>query len=283
MTRRRVPAELLLVVGLMLMVVAAGIWALETTATNVRRISATADALLKTEPVHTSFAKKVAAALTAPTGEPTQGDPEAALAAALIVGDRAVDRKPFERAFEESLAGVHAHVFDRATGAIVLDPQLVGQAVAQATGNEAVPIGVSMDGDAFPNLHDSNMRAKTAAPLLGALGLIFMLFGLALSAHRPRALMRIGRWSLVSGFVAMIFFWVLPTVLLEPIGGWPGVIGIVIGSGDWLVLPAAVLALAGALMIVAGHQWEGVEARRALAVIPHAPGRHVDTNWHSPA
>ena len=35
-------------------------------------------------------------------------------------------------------------------------------------------------------------------------------------------------------------------------------------------------------MIVAGRQWERVAGRRALSVIPHSPGRHVDTGtgWH---
>ena len=284
MTRHRVPAELVLVVGLMLTVVAGGLWALETTAHDATRIAKTADALLKTDPVRTAFAKKIAAALTAPTTDPTQVLPEEELASALVVGDNAVARPPFAQAFAGALDQVHAHVFDQATGPIVLDQELVGRAVAQATGGEPAPMTISVDGDLIPNLHQSDTRLRTTVPLLGLLGVLLVLIALVMSDHRARAVMRIGRWMLVSGLVGIVVFWLLPTVLFEPLGGWPAVLGIVTASGDWLLVPAAVLALGGALMIVAGHQWERVAGRRALAVIPHTPGRHVDTGtgWHSP-
>ena len=286
MTRHRIPAELVLVVGLLLTVVAGGLWALETTAHDSRRIEKTADALLKTEPVRTAFAKKIAAALTVPNADPTQALPEEELASALLVGDNAVTRPPFALAFAEALQQVHAHAFDQATGPIVLDQEQVGRAVAQATGGEPAPITISIDGDLIPNFHESDTRLRTTVPLLGVLGVLLVLIALAMSDHRARGVMRIGRWMLVSGLVAITAFWLLPTVLFKPLGGWPAVVGIVTASGDWLVLPAAGLALGGALMIVAGHQWERAAGRRALSVIPHTPGRHVDTGtgtgtgWH---
>jgi hypothetical protein len=51
------------------------------------------------------------------------------------------------------------------------------------------------------------------------------------------------------------------------------VIGIVLATGDWLVLPAAILTAVGITIIVLGRAGETETRRRNLAEIPHQLGR----------
>jgi hypothetical protein len=68
-------------------------------------------------------------------------------------------------------------------------------------------------------------------------------------------------------------FWLLPTAAFLPLGGWVSVIGIVLATGDWLVLPAAILTAAGITIVVLGRAGEAESRRRNLASIPQQIGR----------
>lgn len=85
--------------------------------------------------------------------------------------------------------------------------------------------------------------------------------------------MRIGRWLITTGVVTILVFWALPTLALLPLGGWISVIGIVLATGDWLVMPASVLAGVGIAIVVMGHAGEAESRRVELSTIPSKAGR----------
>ena len=85
--------------------------------------------------------------------------------------------------------------------------------------------------------------------------------------------MRIGRWLITTGILTVVTFWALPTLALLPLGGWIGVLGILLATGDWLTMPASVLAAFGVAILVLGNAGETQARRKELAVIPKPAGR----------
>ena len=85
--------------------------------------------------------------------------------------------------------------------------------------------------------------------------------------------MRIGRWLITTGILTVVIFWALPTLAFLPLGGWIGVAGILLATGDWLAMPASVLAAFGVAILVLGNAGESQARRRELAVIPKPAGR----------
>ena len=85
--------------------------------------------------------------------------------------------------------------------------------------------------------------------------------------------MRIGRWLITAGLLTIVTFWLLPNLALLPLGGWVSVVGIVLATGDWLVLPAAILTVVGITIVVLGRAGEAETRRRNLADIPQQVGR----------
>ena len=112
-----------------------------------------------------------------------------------------------------------------------------------------------------------------ASFVLGVVGLVLIGIGVGTTSHRGRAVMRIGRWMITMGLLTIAVFWLLPTVALLPLGGWVGVTGTILATGDWLVLPTAILTAVGITIVVLGRAGEVETRRRNLAAIPQQPRR----------
>jgi hypothetical protein len=277
------PARFLLTAGLLLTIAGGSLWALEATVVDRDRVVAHADEILHQGPVRTALATRLANALVPPDPDPPDdqiGQPSPALPLA----EDAVAQPQFTRAFAGALALVHAHVVDGSTAPLALDPHLVGEAVAEARGGAPVtPVAITLDESLFPRAHDSLSRLELAAGLLLALGVALVVAGLVTGDHRARAVMRIGRWAIVTGAVTVLATWALPTLVLEPLGGWSAVTGIVIGTADWLAPVAGGLVVFGGALVLGGHLWDSRGRRRTLAVIPRRQGRRRDPGWAGPA
>lgn len=269
MPSRRVSPVVLLVTGLVCAVTAAGGWAVATTIRDERTILNEADAIARSEPVREVFARQIAealvphSALSAPSELTRSND----------VGRQAVTKPAFEQAFTRALPSIYQHMVGGETGDIVLDRGLVAQAIA-ATGTLPPPdLSLRIADADIPDLRSSLDYTARAAGALGILAALLIGIAVALAPHRGRAIMRIGRWLITTGIAAIVIFWALPTLALLPLGGWVGVIGIVLATGDWLLVPASLIAAFGIAILVMGRAGEVEERRRALAVIPTALGR----------
>lgn len=277
MSRRRIPTDFLLVTGLLLLVVGGALWVVRDTLVATDRITATSDQILAEQPVRDLLAVRLAETLE----PPVEQTPPDELQAARAVADSAVQTPAFAQAFRRTLREMHGHLFAGDTDPIVLDETLVTEAVRDAGGSVTSRVAVSVDTDVLPDLSRSSRAAGTAIPLLVGAGLLLVVAALSTGEHRARIVMRIGRWMVATGLATIAFMWLVPLVVLRPTGGWLGVAGIVIATGDAVIWPAAMVAVAGVVAIAAGHRWETTGRRRVLSVIPRVPGRHVD-GWQSP-
>jgi hypothetical protein len=259
----------LLVLGLFCAVLAAGIWAVTSTLTDQRTILNEADAIAKSEPVREEFTTQIAASITpqSAVSSPT------AINLSNDLGRKVVETPAFTQAFAAALPAVYARVIEGQPGDIVLDPVLVNQAFADAGTSAPNGLTLRLTQDQLPDLGGTIDLLHTATMVLGILAVFCIAFGVALSPHRSRAIMRIGRWLITTGIVTIIVFWALPTLALLPLGGWVGVIGIVLSTADWLVVPASVLTAFGIAIVVVGRAGEAEARRNELSVIPTVPGR----------
>lgn len=277
-----VPARFLVTVGLVLVTLGAALGILEVTLTDRDALVARSDRILAQPPVREALAARLASTLAPPEPDPPPdrlGDPNPALPLAT----RAVAEPVFARAFAGAVGTIHDRVVRGEDVSLELDPLLVGQAVADARHDDGAPplVGLVLDPDHFPDVRSSVTRLGRGAALLLVAGTGVLVAGVVASHRRARVAMRIGRWAIVTGLVAVLWCWALPTLVLEPVGGWSAVVGIVVGVGDTLAVPALVVALAGAALVAGGHLWEVRERRRTLATIPHPRGR--EAGWAPPA
>lgn len=259
----------MLVVGLALGVVAGASWATSTTLHDEHTILDEASAIAKSEPVREEFGWQIAEAIAphAATTSPT------ALNLANDVAGKVVDSAEFQQAFAAALPAIYAQVVDDAPGDVVLDPGLVNRAFASVGAPVPGNLRLVALRDKMPELQGSIRVISTAAPMVGALAAILILWALALTPRRVRAVSRIGRWLITTGLVTVIVFWALPSLALVPLGGWIGVVGIVLATGDWLLLPASVLVGVGIAIVVFGNAGEAEHRRQELSTIPTKVGR----------
>lgn len=270
MITRRVSPTFLLVVGLVCVSVGVGLLAFHRTVTDEQTIMREAEPLAKSEPVREEFGGRLAAELTLPNAAP---DP-AALNRINDTAAAAVRTPEFQEAFRLALPALYERLVKGASaGDIVLDPALVDAAVRKAGAEPPAGLTLTAKADDIPDLHGLLDLIERFAGALAVLGLVSVLVGVALSPHRGRAVMRIGRWMITVGVLAIIAFWAVPTLALLPLGGWVSVIGIVLATADWLAVPAAVIAAIGITIVVIGRAGEQEERRRELSVIPKAPSR----------
>jgi hypothetical protein len=267
-TRRPSPT-FLLVAGLLCAAVGACTWAVANTARNRSTILAEATTIAKSEPVREAFAWQIADALVPHSAASTPAD----IARSNDIARRAVESDAFQQAFVAALPSMYDRVVAGTDADTVLDPALVDTAVTSAGGTPPFGFTLKVAASDLPDLQrplDLMVRAGTA---IAALGVVLIGCALAISDHRGRAVMRIGRWMITLGLVTITMFWLLPMAALLPLGGWISVVGIVLATGDWLALPAAILTVAGITIVVLGRAGEVETRRRNLAAIPNQIGR----------
>lgn len=266
-TRRPAPG-FLLVAGLVCAALAGAGWAIRTTITDERKILDEAFTIARSEPVREEFAWQIADAIAPHATETSPAE----LTRANEIARQAVETPAFEQAFASALPAVYQRVVNGTTTEVVLDPALIQQAIA-STGTVPPTVVLRVSSTALPDLRQALEVMDSATAALAALALLLICIGIALSPHRGRAVMRIGRWLITAGVLTIVAFWALPTLALLPLGGWISVIGIVLATGDWLVVPALMIAAFGIAIVVLGRAGESGARRRELSVIPHHPGR----------
>ncbi len=269
MRTRRPSPDLLLVLGLICAVLGAAIWATTATITDEHTILNEAESIAKSEPVREEFTNQIAASIT----------PQSAISSVAAInlsndlGRKVVATPAFVQAFANGLPGIYGQVVDGQRNDVVLDPALVNQAFTEAGASPPANLRLAIDGGRLPDLRQAIELLDPFALAFGILAAVGIGLGLALSPHRHRAIMRIGRWLITTGIFAIVTFWALPTLALLPLGGWIGVIGIVLSTGDWMAVPAAVLTAFGIAIVVVGRAGDAGARRQELSVIPIVPGR----------
>ncbi len=269
MATRRPSPTTLLVLGLICAVSATACYSLSTTLTDETRVDAESYQLAKSEPIRTEFAYQISDAIAPRTEAPSPID----LNRANEIANKAVDTPAFQQAFAQAWPKIYGQLVRSDTSDVILDPGLVNQALATA-GSPPVPdLLLRVDRPDIPDLRKPLEVMSKLAGALAAIAVLLIGFGIAMTERRSRALMRVGRWMITTGIVTIIVFWALPTLALLPLGGWVGVAGIVLATGDWLVVPAAVVTALGITLIVMARAAETEVRRRDLSVIPQSIGR----------
>jgi hypothetical protein len=268
---RRPSPTFLLVLGLTCLAIGGALLAVHRTITDEPTILRESGALARSEPVREEFAGRIAAAMTPPSIAP---DP-AALHQTNETARAAVQTPQFEEAFQLALPTIYARMVNGVDTPVTLDPALIAAAIRSTGVLPPANLHVDIDADSIPDLRRPLDLAARAATALGVLGLVLVVAGLVLSPHRGRAVMRIGRWLITVGVLAILLFWAIPTLALLPLGGWVGVAGILLATGEWIVVPAAVVAAVGVTILVFGRLDEDGDRRRELSVIPKVPTRRT--------
>lgn len=180
----------------------------------------------------------------------------------------AVESAEFQQAFVAALPALYTRLVDGQGGDIDLDPLLVDQAILKAGGTPPSGYVLRVHATDVPNLHRPLELMQRGAIVLGGFGLLLVAAALIWTKHRSRAVMRIGRWLITVGVLTMLMFWVVPQFALLPFGNWPGIVGIVLATGEWLAVPAAMMTALGVTILVMGRSGEAETRRRNLEVIP---------------
>ncbi|MSO37238.1 MAG: hypothetical protein EXQ69_03190 [Acidimicrobiia bacterium] len=277
MARSRIPSNFLLTSGLLLLAAGTLVWLACHLLLNTERIVASSNEIIAVQPVRDVFAGRLAETL-----EPrTDQTPFEELVAARKLADEAVQTPQFALAFHGALRKIHAQVFHGDNSPIILDEALVTQSVIAAGGTPSTRVLVTVDKSVLPDASRSANSARGAIPLLLFAGLGLVTAAFLSSKRRALMLKRVGRWTLVAGIVTAAFFWLLPTAILFPSGGWIEVVGIFIATGDAVLLPALLLVGAGTASILIGKELEMSKRRRALSAKPRPRERHL-SGWSSP-
>lgn len=269
MTRRPSPV-FVLVVGLVCTALAAGFWAVASTVRNRTTVLAEATSIAKSEPVRDEFAWQIADAMVphSAVSSPTE------IARANEIAHRAVESDQFQQAFVAALPAIYDRMVEGTGADVVLDPALVNSAILSAGGTPPVDLNLHVTGGDIPDLQRPLELMLRGSIALGVVGILLVAFALAVAPHRGRAVMRIGRWMITFGLITIAVFWLLPTIAFLPLGGWVSIVGIVLATGDWLAVPAAILTAVGITILVLGRAGEAETRRRNLSTIPQAVRRN---------
>jgi hypothetical protein len=285
--RDRIPASSIQTFGLCLATLAFTLWAMGATAIVSGPLHRDAASVLEQSPVHRTMANRVAGAIAAQI--PTGGAVDPVVLAA--VADATLEQPAFVAAFANALDQVQEHVMRGTVNPISLDPVLVAQAARDASAGHpelaaalsaGTPIVVGIPDDDVPDLSHWADLWQGATRVFAFFALVLVTYGALRVEHRAWALGRICRWAIVVGVASLALFWVLPRVL-EALGGWIGVGGVVLGGNDTLVPIAFVLIAGGIAGVVTAHRFEAHDRRRVLSAIPGPSTRGGATNpWESP-
>ena len=285
--RDRIPAGPILTIGLCLATLAFTMWAIGATAIVPGPLHRDAARVLDKSPVHRTMANRVAAAIATQIPAGHAVDP-LVLAA---VADATLEQPAFVAAFANALDQVQEHVMHGTANPINLDPVLVADAARDASAGHpelagalsaGTPIAVGLPDDNIPDLAHWAALWQGATRVVAFFALVLMTYGALRVEHRVWALGRICRWAIAVGVGTLALFWVLPRVL-EALGGWIAVGGVVLGGDNMLVPLALVLIVGGTAGVVSAHRFEARDRRRVLAVIPHPSSRGGTSGpWESP-
>jgi hypothetical protein len=144
----------------------------------------------------------------------------------------------------------------------------VNTAIAKAGGTPPSGYVLRVYSGDVPNLKRPLDLMQRGALAFGAFGLLLVVAALVWTRQRARAFMRIGRWLITIGVATILIFWLLPQVAFLPFGGWSAVLGIILATGEWLAVPAALMTALGVTVLVMGRSGEAETRRRNLEVIP---------------
>jgi hypothetical protein len=276
-----------LTLGLCLATVAFAMWSLQATALDQGPVHRDARTILTETTVNKAMVERITTAVDASVS--TGVDPSVVAE----VATASVQQPDFVEAFAAALDRVQEHVVAGTTGPITLDPTLVTGAVrAAAVGQPQLttalaagaPLIVSVDDQQVPDLARWAGLWEGITRGLAFVALLLITYGLLRVEHRVWAVGRIGRWAVAAGIGTLVAFWLLPRILLRPLGGWIGVGGAVLEAGEFLVPVALVLIGLGVVAVVGAHRWEARDRRRVLSSIPRAPARAAAgaSHWESP-
>lgn len=263
---RRISPTFLLVIGLTCLTIAGILGALEATVSDRDRILSESDSIAKSEAVREEFAWKIADGLVphdAAISNPIE------INRSNQVARTAVESPEFQQAFVAALPALYTRLVDGQGGDVDLDPLLVDQAIVKAGGAPPSGYVLRVHATDIPDLHRTLNMMQRAAIALGAFGLLLVAAALIWTKHRPRAVMRIGRWLITIGVLTMLMFWVIPQFALLPFGNWPAMVGLILATGEWLAVPAALMTALGVTILVMGRSGEAETRRRNLEVIPN--------------
>lgn len=263
MTRRFSPT-FVLVTGLVCATLATGMWAVGSTIRNRATVLAESDSIARSEPVREEFSWQIADALVPHNAESNPLE----LTRANEVARRAVESPEFVQAFVAALPGLYALTVDGSQDTVALDRALIDRAVVSAGAVPPSDLALHIGPGDVPDLRRPLDMMLKGAAALGAFAVVLIALGVALADHRGRAVMRIGRWLITIGVLAILTFWLLPNLAFLPFGGWISVVGIVLATGDWLAVPAALLIALGITILVMGRAGETHTRRQNLAMIP---------------
>jgi hypothetical protein len=261
---RRISPTFLLIIGLVFLTLGGALGALHATATNREKILTEADAIAKSEPVREEFAWKIADAITPHDASSSPLD----INRSNDIARKAVESSAFQQAFTAALPALYGRLVDGAPNDIDLDPTLINQAIVGAGGLPPSGFVLRVYAADVPDLRRPLDLMARGSYALGGFGLVLIFAALAWMSHRGRAVMRIGRWLITVGVLTILLFWLLPTVAFLPLGGWVSIIGIVLSTGEWLAVPAALMTALGITILVMGRTGEAETRRRNLEVIP---------------
>lgn len=267
-TRRPSPVTTL-VIGLLCAVLGGGCWAIAATLHDEHAVTNEAAAIAKSEPVREEFAWQVAEAIAPHSGATAPF----ALNLANDIANRVVDSPAFQQAVTAALPAIYAQIVKGSSADVVLDAASVNQAFASVGATAPAGMTIVARRADMPDLRAPLDVMQRLSFGFGALAAFLIGIGVAMAPHRGRAVMRIGRWLITTGILTVVVFWALPTLAFLPLGGWVGVVGILLATGDWLTLPASVLAAFGVAILVLGNAGETEARRRELSVIPKSAGR----------
>ena len=269
MFTRRLSPVTTLVVGLICAVLAGGCWAVATTLNDERAVTNEATAIAKSEPVREAFASQISEAIAPHSAAAASS----ALVLANDIANRVVDSSAFQQAVTSALPAIYGQIVKGNQADVVLDAATVNQAFASIGATPPANLSLVARRSDIPDLQGPLDVMEQLMFVFGAFAALFIALGLSMAPHRGRAIMRIGRWLITTGLLTVIIFWALPTLALLPLGGWVGVVGILLATGDWLTLPASVLAAFGVAILVLGNAGETQARRKELSVIPKPAGR----------
>jgi len=284
--KSRISPATVLTIGLCLASTAFVMWAVQATALEPGPLHRNARAVLSESPTRDAMTQRVVGALVT-SGVASNPTVIAAVAT------QTVEQSEFVAAFAGALDHVQAHVVEGSTGTITLDPILVTQAARSAAAGDPqlasalatiAPLTVEVPTDEIPDLAQLADIWEAAMRALAFFAILMITYGMLRIEHRVWAIGKIGRWAIVVGVGTLVTFWVLPRVLLRPLGGWIAVAGAVAASGDVLVPVSLVLMAGGAFAVIAAHRWEEHDRKRVLSRIPRTATRSsaAPGNWESP-